>query len=291
MIENAHVGTASFVWIIVGVALWIAVPVAAALIWKVKKKEPLVSILVGAAAFLLFALILEKPIQNVLAFPTAMGLPDHAVSRFLSANPVLLALAAGLFPGVFEETGRLVAFKTVLKNRRNKETSISYGIGHGGFEVILIVGLTYIQYLVYAVMINTGLFGTVVDQVTAQAPEQLGSLETVVSLLTGFSFSDLSIAFIERIFAVLFHIGASILVFYACRDKKRFWLYPLAIVLHTGMDFIAGLNIFNAISLSPWQLEGLVAVFGLVTFFGAYLLLYRKDVSYTNTSCTSYSIL
>ena len=287
MIENAHVGTASFVWLIIGVALWIAVPVAAALIWKVKKKEPLVSILVGAAAFLLFALILEKPIQNVLAFPTAMGLPDHAVSRFLSANPVLLALAAGLFPGVFEETGRLVAFKTVLKNRRNKETSISYGIGHGGFEVILILGLTYIQYLVYAVMINTGLFGTVVDQVAAQAPEQLGSLETVVSLLTGFSFSDLSIAFIERIFAVLFHIGASILVFYACRDKKRFWLYPLAIVLHTGMDFIAGLNIFNAISLSPWQLEGLVAVFGLVTFFGAYLLLYRKDVSYTNTSCTS----
>ena len=153
--------------------------------------------------------------------------------------------------------------------------------------MILILGLTYIQYLVYAVMINTGLFGTVVDQVAAQAPEQLGSLETVVSLLTGFSFSDLSIAFIERIFAVLFHIGASILVFYACRDKKRFWLYPLAIVLHTGMDFIAGLNIFNAISLSPWQLEGLVAVFGLVTFFGAYLLLYRKDVSYTNTSCTS----
>ena len=129
MIENAHVETAAFVWLIAGVVLWIAVPVAAALIWKVKKKEPVTSILVGAAAFLLFALILEKPIQNVLAFPTAMGLPEHAVSRFLSANPVLLALVAGLFPGVFEETGRLVAFQTVLRKRRNRETSISYGIG------------------------------------------------------------------------------------------------------------------------------------------------------------------
>jgi hypothetical protein len=93
----------------------------------------------------------------MLAFPTAMGLPEHAVSRFLSANPVLLALVAGLFPGVFEETGRLVAFKTVLRKRRNRETSISYGIGHGGFEVILILGLTYIQYIAYAVMINTGM--------------------------------------------------------------------------------------------------------------------------------------
>ena len=176
MIENAHVETAAFVWLIAGVVLWIAVPVAAALIWKVKKKEPVTSILVGAAAFLLFALILEKPIQNVLAFPTAMGLPEHTVSRFLNANPVLLALVAGLFPGVFEETGRLIAFKTVLRNRRNRETSISYGIGHGGFEVILILGLTYIQYIVYAVMINTGTFGMIVDQVAAQAPEQLGSV-------------------------------------------------------------------------------------------------------------------
>ena len=242
MIENAHVETAAFVWLIAGVVLWIAVPVAAALIWKVQKKEPVTSILIGAAAFLLFALILEKPVQNVLAFPTAMGLPEHAVSRFLSANPVLLALVAGLFPGVFEETGRLVAFKTVLRKRRNRETSISYGIGHGGFEVILILGLTYIQYIAYAVMINTGMFGKVIDQVAAQAPDQLGSIETVVSYLTGFSFADLGIAFVERLFAILFHVGASILVFYACRDKKRFWLYPMAIVLHTGMDFIAALS-------------------------------------------------
>lgn len=277
MIENAHVGTASFVWLIAGAVLWIAVPVAAALIWKVKKKEPVSTILTGAAAFLLFTLILEKPVQNVLAFPTAMGLPEHAVSRFLSANPVLLALVAGLFPGVFEETGRLIAFKTVLRKRRNRETSISYGIGHGGFEVILILGLTYIQYITYAVMLNTGTFGTVIDQVASQAPEQLGSVESVVRLITGFSFADLGIAFVERIFAVLFHIGASILVFYACREKRRFWLYPVAIVLHTGADFIAALNIFNVIRLSPWALEGINAVFGLLTFFGAYLLLYRKD--------------
>ena len=278
MIENAHVETESFVWLIIGVVLWIAVPAAAALIWKVKKKEPVASILIGAAAFLLFAVILEKPIQNVLTFPTAMGLPEHAVSRFLSANPVLLALVAGLFPGVFEETGRLIAFMTVLRKRRNRETSISYGIGHGGFEVILILGFTYIQYIAYAVMLNTGTFGTLIDQVASQAPEQLGSVESVVRLLTGFSFADLGIAFVERIFAVLFHIGASILVFYACRDKKRFRLYPLAIILHTGMDFIAALSIFNVISLSPWALEGICAGFGLLTFFGAYFLLYKKDV-------------
>ena len=47
--------------------------------------------------------------------------------------------------------------------------------------MILILGLTYIQYIAYAVMLNTGTFGTVVDQVVSQAPEQLGSIESVVS--------------------------------------------------------------------------------------------------------------
>lgn len=278
MLNYAHVETASFVWLIIGAIIWIVFPVGIALIWKIRKKEPVTTILIGAAAFMLFALILEKPIQNVLAFPTAMGLPDHAISRFLSANPVLLALVAGLFPGVLEETGRLIAFKTVLKKRRNRETSISYGIGHSGLEVILILGLTYIQYIAYAVMINTGAFGAVIDQVASQAPEQLGSVETVVNLLTGFSFSDLGLAFAERIFACLFHIGASILVFFACRDKKRFWLYPLAIILHTLVDFIGALSIFNIISLSTWALEGIIAAIGLLTFFGSYLLLYRKSI-------------
>ncbi len=278
MTENAHVETISFIWLIVGTVLWIAVPVAVAIIWKVKKKEPFTTILIGAATFLLFALILEKPIQNVLAFPTAMGLPDHAVSRFLSANPILSALVSGLFPGVFEETGRLVAFKTILRKRKNRETSISYGIGHGGFEVILILGMTYIQYIAYAVMINTGIIGIIINQVASLAPDQLGSIESVVSLLKGFSFADLGIAFVERIFAVLFHIGASILVFYACRNKKSFWLYPFAILLHTAVNFIGALSIFNVIHLSPWVLEGIIAVFGLLTFLGAYFLLYKKDI-------------
>ncbi|MBR4906757.1 MAG: YhfC family intramembrane metalloprotease [Clostridia bacterium] len=281
MTEYTHVGSTAFVWLILGTAIFLAVPAAIAVIWKIRKKEPFTTILIGAATFLLFALILEKPIQNLLAFPTAMGLKDHAISRFLNARPVLLALVAGLFPGVFEETGRLIAFSTVLRKRRNRETAISHGIGHGCFEVMLLMGITYVAYIVYAIMINTGAFQMIVDQVAAQAPEQLSSVETVVKMLASFSIADLGIAIAERVFAVLFHVGASILVFYACRDRKRFWLYPLAVILHTGLDFIAALYLFNVIHISSWTLEGIAAAFGVLTFFGAYLLLYRKDVPET----------
>lgn len=271
------IGAGQIALLVIGVLIFVSVPIAISLIWKKKRKEPISTIIIGAVTFLLFALILEKPIQNVIAFPTTMGLPDHAVSLFLNAHPVLLALVIGLFPGVFEETGRLVAFKTVLKKRQNRETSISYGIGHGGFEVVLMFGITYVQYITYCIMINTGAFQNVVEQLAAQSPNQLGAVTELVAALSAFSFADLGAALFERVFAVLFHIGASILVFYASKDKKKLWLYPLAILLHTALDFIGPLKIFVVADISLWALEGIVAVFGLSVFFGAYNLLYKKD--------------
>lgn len=277
-----HVGTASIVWMVVGLILFVTVPVAVAIVWKKKKKEPFTTILIGAATFLLFALILEKSIQNVLIFPTEMGLSANPLSIALASRPVLLALATGLFPGIFEETGRLVAFKTLLRKRTNRETSISYGIGHGGIEVVFVLGLTYFQFLSYAMMLNNGTFGTVVAQVAEKAPEKLSQVQSVIDSLTGFTFTTLLAAAVERVFAVLFHIGASILVFYACKDKKKFWLYPLAILLHTAMDFVAALAVFNVVDLSGPALTGSVAVFSTVVFASSYFLLYRKDTAINN---------
>ena len=122
--EFEKIGTEQFIIIIVGIILFVAIPIAIALIWKNLKNEPISTILTGAVAFILFALILEKPIQNVLIFPTMMGLPEHAASRIINANPYLWAFMVGLFPGIFEETGRLIAFKTVLKNRKRQRLKL-----------------------------------------------------------------------------------------------------------------------------------------------------------------------
>ena len=266
--------------LVTGIIICAVVPIAIWIIWLVKKKEKFTTILVGAATFILFAIILEKPIQNALIFPTMMGLPEHAASTFINARPVLWAFLLGLFPGVFEETGRFVAYKTVLRNRKNRETSISHGIGHGGIEQILVLlangGL--VTYLTYAVMINTGTFQIVIDQVMATAPDQVELLYEQVAQIASFSFANLGLYLVERLgFAFLYHVGASILVFYACKDKKKFWLYPLAILIHTFIDGMAGLNMAGVISLSDAALETIFVISGLSVFFGAYFLLYRKD--------------
>ena len=275
--EFTKVGAGSFIAIILGIIIAI-VPLAIALIWKVRKKEKFTTVLVGAAAFLLFALVIEKPIQALLIMPTGLGLPDHAASIFINSRPALWAFVVGLFPGVFEETGRFIAFKTVLRKRKNKETSISYGIGHGGFEAMYILGLTFVEYLVFAVMINTGSIDLIMSQLAATTtPDVVQANFDAINATGSITVGSVALMAFERIFAVLFHIGASIIVFYAARDKEKIWLYPLAILLHTVLDGIVGLNMAGVISISTWGLEAIVVVFGCAVFFGAFFLLYKKD--------------
>ena len=269
--DLGHVGLTQFINMGSMAFIGIVVPLAIALIWKFKKKERFTTILIGAATFMLFAILIEKPLQALV-----ISL-DHPVKRFLDATPVAWAFVVGLFPGIFEETGRLVAYKTVLRKRKNKETGISHGIGHGGFEVMYILGSTFITYIIYGIMINNGTFETKVLS-TAPGPEYLQQGLDVAEQIVHMGLSSCFLMLFERIFAALYHIGASMLVFYACRDKEKFWLYPLAILLHTLIDFIGGLFIAKVIT-NVWIVEAVLVLTGLGTFFGAYFFLYRRDKS------------
>ncbi|MBQ5950645.1 MAG: YhfC family intramembrane metalloprotease [Lachnospiraceae bacterium] len=269
--EFTKIGTEALISLWAGAVLAFVLPVAIALIWKFAKRERITTIAIGGVIFLVFALFLEKPLQSLVISV------EHPLSRFLAAHPVLWSLTVGLFPGIFEETGRLLAFGVIMKGRRNRETAISYGLGHAGMEVILILGLTYATYLAYAGMINSGAFGEVVDLARAADPKQAESLITLAGQIAGLKISGIVLAFVERAFAFLFHIGASILVFYACKDAGRRWLFPLAVALHTLMDFVAGLSMTGVLRLPIAGLEAVIGVIGILTFAGAYFLLYRKD--------------
>ena len=95
--EFGTVSTSSMLLILLTAILAIALPLIAAIIWCKKKHEPFTTVLIGAATFMLFAIVLEKPLQNILIFPVQMGLPEHAASVFINARPVLWAFLVGFF--------------------------------------------------------------------------------------------------------------------------------------------------------------------------------------------------
>ena len=271
--DYGTVSNQTFVLLGIGALLFLVVPVVISIIWKKKKNEPFTTVLIGAATFLLFVTV-EKIIQSFFVSDA------NALGTFINARPVLWAFTVGFFPGIFEETGRLVAFKTLLKKRKQRETSISYGLGHGGIaEVSVLMTYSMITYMIYAAMINSGEIKTIVDQVKELAPSQLSQVESIIKQLTDFSALSLLPMIIERVFAVMFHVGASILVFYACKDKKKFWLYPLAIVIHGLIDMYGGLMLAEVISIPNWVFEAVFAITSSLIFFGAYFLLYRKDTA------------
>ena len=172
--------------------------------------------LTGAAVFLLFAMGLEG-IFNRLVIGGPLG-------PAVTGNIWLYALYGGLAAGIFEETGRLAAFRLVLRKRREPVTALSYGLGHGGIEAFLLVGLTMLANLSLGLAYSGG----------ALPPEAAAAAETVIDAPAVLFFW----AGVERLSAVVLHVSNSVLVFAAARAGKR-RLFPAAILIHTMVNFIA----------------------------------------------------
>ena len=58
--------------------------------------------------------------------------------------------------GVFEECGRHIVLKYIMKKNRARENAVLYGIGHSGIEIMAVLLPTIIIYLVVAVQFSQG---------------------------------------------------------------------------------------------------------------------------------------
>jgi len=232
--------------------LSIGIPIAACALARKKMHIDASSVAVGAAAFVIFALLLER-ILHMIVFKIFPALP---------LNPLLYALYGGLAAGLFEETGRLVAMKLCMKKSLNKKNSIGYGIGHGGIESVLLVGLTYISNLIIVILISSGrsawLFRGL--DLTARA-----SLEAALSSLLkpGYLFF---LAGMERISSIALHICLSYLVYRTVKSGSVSW-YIVAVTIHFLTDAAAVL-LSGSISLIAfeWLLMGMMILLALIVY-------------------------
>lgn len=202
--------------IIFVIILTIAVPLGV-MFFLAKSGGSWKDFLVGAATFIVFALILER-ILHLLVLQSGVGVA-------IQGNIWLYGFYGGLAAGVFEETGRLLAFRFVLRDRTARITSLAYGIGHGGIEAFLVAGLTMASNLILGLTYTHG--GAVPSEIIP-AIEALLAIPAPTFLWSGF----------ERLSAMALHMALSVLVFASVRTGRR-WLYPAAILIHAAVDFMA----------------------------------------------------
>ena len=222
--------TSSLVMIVINLVLGFAIPIYLAW-WLVKKHNASWrTILIGAATFIVFALVLESLVHNIVL----KGPHGAAIQN----NTLYFAIYGGLMAGLFEETGRFLSMKYLLKKEPTTvKPALAYGIGHGGVEMILLFGFAMVSYLVMAVMIKAGQTDTLFSQVPAEAQ---GQIQAMISELTRANVGDWLSSLWERFSALLLHLSLSILVWAAVRKGgKWLWLFPAAILLHALVDGIA----------------------------------------------------
>ena len=216
----------------------VAVPTVLYIIFRKKYNANHLSFWTGCVTFVLFAFVLEQ-IMYTFLMKTPLWLD-------ISSNIWLMGIVGGFFAGLFEETGRYVAFKTVLRKKRgNDANALMYGAGHGGIEAVILLSVSMIVNLIFSLQYNAGI------------PSSLGTVSAAQSLIAT-PFWMFLVGAVERLSAVAIHITLSVLVWFAAKNNKKFWLFPLAILLHLFVDAVA--VVLSGLGVNVWIIEGAVYV-------------------------------
>lgn len=190
--------------------------------------------ILGALGFVITQMVIRIPILNAIA-----ALDGYA--EWITGHPILYALALGLTAGLFEFAGRFAVAKYIQKKGRlNGTTALAAGLGHGGIEAILLVGLTYINNLVLMFTIQSGSFDTLVAQ-TAAAGADTAALLAARDLLLGTPAMMFYLGGFERLMAMTAHVGMSTVVCYSVFKKRAGLGFLICVGYHAFIDTVCGL--------------------------------------------------
>ncbi|TBT83114.1 YhfC family intramembrane metalloprotease [Propioniciclava sinopodophylli] len=177
----------------------------------------------GALAFVIAQVLTRLPLMTLVV----PQLPEPW-SGILLSGP-----GASYLAGLFEETGRLLLMLWLMKALHRWIDGVSFGLGHGGIEAVLLVGTANVNNMVIAGIINAGGWDAVAQSLPPEAAEQLRSALVDTSpwmfLLGG----------VERLAAITLHIACSLLVLAGIVHGRKLAGWAAAVVLHGSFNLVA----------------------------------------------------
>jgi uncharacterized membrane protein YhfC len=216
--------------------LEIFVPVLLSL-WLVSKISAKWGVFFIGAAMWFIAFLVRTPINSSASL--------WVYNNFSGALYIYLSIAVpSLTAGVFEEGARWFAFRFLAKDHR-LENGLMYGVGHGGIESILLVGISVLSTAITAYFYPLTFTAAQLDAIAA-TPAWLAF-----------------VGLWERLAAISFHIGMSVLVLESFRQKQPFYV-GAAMAAHFFFNF-------SAIYASQW---GVIASELVSTAWGIVALWY-----------------
>ncbi len=210
---------------------------------------------IGAATFIL-SQVGHIPFNAGLTTVFARGwLPSPPENWQLIFNAVVLGLSAGLW----EETFRYLTFRFWAKDARSWGSSLLLGAGHGGIEAIILGVL---------VLVNYGAMNPlqIVDSSALIPADQMQLAQQQMNAYWSAPLYATLLGALERLFALSFHLSASVLVYQVFARKQIRWLW-IAIAWHAFLDAVA---VFASATWNIYITEALlggIAILSLLIIF------------------------
>ena len=218
--------------LIISIGICFGIPILGTVILKKHGYAVGIPFLAGVLAFTISQICIRIPILGLLG--------QTGWYTVLQYQPVAYGLFLGVTAGLMEEGARWVFMRLFLKREEKQQIvhGIAFGLGHGGIEAMLLVGANLLYVLIM---------------------EMAGSGE-----LAGVTSGAVLLAGVERIFAIMFHVGASLIVLWGIRSRKTGRYLFLAVLLHSLMD-AAIVILPRVFGVGNIGVELWAAVFGGVT--------------------------
>ena len=254
--ENIVIGKSAVVSLTITVILMIAIPVCFFICWRRKHREQtkISWLIAGAAGFVISARMLEVGVHYFCI------VADNPVSRFINGNTAAFVIYGITMAGIFEECGRLIILKYILKKDRTRENAVIYGIGHGGIEILTVLLPAMILYLAIAVMFSQGDTEAALKTLNITEETAAAALPSVQAA-AAFDYAMMAMNVMERLLAMLIHIGLTVIVYYGVVNAKKLCL-PAAILLHMLADTFPAL--YQRGILPLWAVEIWIAFWTLM---------------------------
>ena len=257
--EDIVIGKSSIPSLIITVALMTAIPVIFFIFWRRKHKEQtkISWLIAGAIGFIVSARVLELGVHYFCI------IADNPVSRFINGSTAAFVLYGITMAGVFEECGRYLILKYVMKKNRTRENAVLYGIGHGGIEILAVILPAMILYLAVAVLLSRGDAENALRALHITEETAAAALPSVQAA-AAFDYAMMAMNVIERLLAMLLHIGLTVIVYHGVISGKKSRL-PLAILLHMLADTFPAL--YQSAAVPLWTVEVWAAFWTAATVF------------------------
>lgn len=182
----------------------------------------------GAAGFFIPQMLIRTRLLESFA-----ANPNFEV--FAENHYILYCLILAFTAGFFELAGRYSVAKILKREPMTFRRSLAAGLGHGSIEAMLLIGVTYINNLIYMVMIQTGHFEYLIAQGSA-AGVDISQLHAVQAALSNTSPILFLLAGFERLLTMVCHAAMSLTVCWGVWRGRPGKAMIACLVFHTLLD-------------------------------------------------------